>query len=103
MIRVRVQEGRTGYYDHKRRYGAGVQNREQGDVFNITCEKEFSSKWMEKVKGAAPIPVTDITEEIKGAPENPSQVVVDSEVREPEVPTESTDGPSEGEKAVVEE
>jgi hypothetical protein len=38
---MKVRATQMGYYDLKR--------RREGDVFEIKTEKEFSSKWMEKL------------------------------------------------------
>lgn len=45
-IRVRVVEGRIGYYDHSR--------RREGDVFTIRDMQDFSEKWMELVDAKTP-------------------------------------------------
>lgn len=49
---VRVKDGMTGYYEHAGRYGKGVDNRKEGDVFVLHNEKLFSSVWMEKIESA---------------------------------------------------
>jgi len=45
-IKVRVLEGRVGYFDHSR--------RREGDVFTIPNEEAFSERWMERVDEETP-------------------------------------------------
>ncbi len=40
---MRVTAKKLGFYEHMRRY--------EGDVFNLKDEKDFSSRWMERVDG----------------------------------------------------
>ncbi len=40
---MRVKATQTGFH--------GFSRRREGDVFDITDDKEFSSKWMEKLDG----------------------------------------------------
>ena len=40
-MRVKVQKGRMGYYNHKR--------RKAGDIFDLKKDGDFSKKWMERV------------------------------------------------------
>jgi len=44
-LRVRVKDGRIGYY--------GLQRRREGAVFTLKTPKHFSEEWMERVDASA--------------------------------------------------
>lgn len=56
-MKVRTQDGMTGYYEHIR--------RRSGDVFICRTAKEFSSKWMEPVDASTPEVITTGKEELR--------------------------------------
>lgn len=80
-MKVRVQDGCKGFYNGSLRRGAGVDDKEVGDVFTleprkhsilkdgngkpvvITADQQFSHRWMEKVNKPGPKSKTEKPED----------------------------------------